>query len=94
MRLAARTDANQSALVSQLRELGVSVASLARVGGGVPDLLLGHEGKNYLVEVKNGSKPASARVLTPAQVMWRCGWKGQVSTVESLEDILEVMGLQ
>ena len=93
MRTAARTDANQRTLVGQLREMGVSVTSLHRLGGGVPDLLLGYEGRNYLFELKSPDQPPSGRVLTPAQVMWRCGWRGQVAVATTLQDILEELGL-
>lgn len=41
MRRAARTDANQTAIVEALRKCGASVQSLAAVGKGVPDLLVG-----------------------------------------------------
>ena len=37
MRRAARTDANQAAIVDALRSVGCSVVSLSAVGKGVPD---------------------------------------------------------
>ena len=41
MRQAAKVDDNQAAIVEALRSLGASVESLAAVGKGVPDLLVG-----------------------------------------------------
>lgn len=76
MRRAAKVDANQSAVVKALRQLGYSVESLAAVGNGVPDLLVGRNGRTFLLEVKDGSKPPSARALTEHQVQWHQRWKG------------------
>lgn len=52
MRLKARTDANHSEVVKALRNAGCSVQSLAATGRGVPDLLVGRDGKNLLMESK------------------------------------------
>lgn len=93
MRRAARTDANQTAIVEALRKCGASVQSLAAVGKGVPDLLVGLRSRNYLLEVKDGSKPPSARKLTPDQEQWHLKWAGQVLTVTSAEDAIDQLGL-
>jgi len=86
-RYARKTDDNHQRIVAALRAFGASVASLAAVGGGVPDLLVGYRGVNYLLEVKDGSKVASARKLTAAQVEWFGGWRGlKPSTVENEDD--------
>lgn len=76
MRKAAKVDANQTQVVSVLRGYGASVQSLAAVGKGVPDLLVGYRGKTYLLEVKNGNKFASQTKLTPDQQDWHLQWKG------------------
>jgi len=94
MRRAAKTDANQAAVVDALRKAGCSVTSLAAVGAGCPDLLVGRAGRNFLLEVKDGTKPKSARVLTPAQVEWHRGWAGEVVVVECPEDALWAVGLR
>ena len=57
MRRAARVDGNHAEIVAALRSFpGVSVCSLASLGNGVPDLIVGLAGQNYLVEVKDGEK--------------------------------------
>lgn len=81
MRRAAKLDANQAAVVALLRAHGCSVQSLASVGGGVPDLLVGFRGVNVVIEVKDGEKAASARALTREQVAWHRGWAGQAAVV-------------
>ena len=49
---AARTDANQPAIVDALRKCGVLVTLLHKVGDGVPDLLCHFRGKTVMLEVK------------------------------------------
>lgn len=71
-----KTDGNQTAVVKHLRERGCSVQSLAEVGKGCPDLLIGWHGQTFLVELKNGTKPPSARKLTPDEIEWHGQWSG------------------
>lgn len=92
-RRAARVDENQPDIVKGLRARGASVQSLAAQGGGVPDLLVGFRGHNYLIEIKNPDKPARDRQLTKAQVPWHQGWVGQVNICETLGECLAVIGL-
>jgi hypothetical protein len=47
------------------------VQTLAAVGCGCPDLLVGYRGKWWLAEVKDGEKPPSARELTDAEKRWQ-----------------------
>jgi hypothetical protein len=72
----ARIDANHEQVVSALRACGASVQSLAGVGHGVPDLLVGFQGHTILMEVKDGNKPPSARRLTEDQIDWHSSWRG------------------
>ena len=52
MRRAAKVDGNQAEIVSALRQVGAEVQSLASVGQGVPDLLVGFRSRNFLLECK------------------------------------------
>lgn len=88
MRRAAKVDANQKEIVSALRSVGATVEHLHAVGRGCPDLLIGYRGFNYLIEVKDGTKTASQRRLTPDQVKWHAKWRGQKIVVESVESAL------
>lgn len=72
-----RTDANQTAIVAALREIGASVVSLADIGNGCPDLLVGFRGVTLLLEVKDGSKPPSKRKLTPDEKEFFETWRGK-----------------
>lgn len=91
MRRAARVDDNQADIVAALRKIGASVQPLHAVGSGCPDLLVGWRGMTSLLEVKDGSKPPSARKLTPDQVKWHANWRGQVAVVETIEQAIEAI---
>lgn len=83
---AARVDANHSAIVAALRKAGFSVVSLARIGGGCPDLLVGRAGKNYLLEVKDSNGK-----MRESQKNWHLTWRGQVGTVHTVEEAIEAL---
>jgi Holliday junction resolvase len=89
MRRAARTDRNQREIVRAFRQIGATVQILSAVGHGCPDVLCGFRGQNILVEIKDGSKPPSARNLTADQVLWHAKWAGQVCVAESVEDAVK-----
>jgi Holliday junction resolvase len=94
MRRAARIDANQEQVVSALRAAGATVQSLAGVGVGVPDLLVGYQGKTLLLEVKDGKKPPSERRLTEDQVRWHGAWRGgPLAVVDGVDAALRVLGV-
>ena len=92
-RRAARIDANQTEIVQMLRKIGASVQSLAMVGQGVPDLLVGFRGENFLFEIKDGDKPPSRRNLTSDEETWHMRWVGQVHTVNNIDEALQYLGL-
>lgn len=71
-----------------LRDHGCTVTSLAAVGRGVPDLLVGHLRTNHLLEVKG----AKGR-LTPDQERWVGAWRGAVHVVRTVEDALRAVGV-
>jgi hypothetical protein len=88
---AARIDANHGAVVAALRAIGASVCSLARLGDGCPDLLVGLDGVNVLLEVKDGAKPPSARGLTVREQEFIATWRGSIHVVVSPRDAVAVV---
>lgn len=88
-----RRDANHTDVVDALRGIGASVVSLADVGDGCPDLLVGFRGVNLLLEVKDGNKPPSARKLTTAEQAFFRDWRGTVHIVFSAADAVETVNL-
>jgi len=94
MRRAAKIDRNQAAIVRALRSIpGVTVRSLAAVGQGMPDLLVGWRGKNYLFEVKVPGASPSGRALTPAEKRFHRTWTGHVFIIYTAKDAMREMGL-
>ena len=88
----AKVDANQDQIVQALRVAGASVQSLARMGKGCPDLLVGYRGINYLIEIKDGRRVPSEIKLTPDQVKWHGEWKGVVHVAYCVDDSLAIIG--
>jgi hypothetical protein len=81
-----RVDSNHDGIVDALRQMGASVTSLADLGGGVPDLLVGLGGETELVEVKGGKGK-----LTDDQVEWHATWRGRpVRVLRSVEQALSL----
>ena len=90
-RRAARIDANHVEVVQALRKVGYSVLSLASLGKGCPDLLVGGHGVNLLMEVKDGKKPPSARALTDDELTFLENWRGLSVVVTSIDEAIEMM---
>lgn len=88
MRRVCRTDANQDLIVKALRQHGCTVQPIHTIGKGAPDLIVGYGGSNYLIEIKDGSKPPSKQRLTEDELIWHGQWKGQVAVVASLEEAI------
>jgi Holliday junction resolvase len=92
MRRASKVDANHGQIVEALRSAGASVTSLAAVGSGVPDLLVGYAGMWLLFEVKDGTKSPSRRRLTPDQEEWiKASRGGPVWLITSIPEALEAL---
>lgn len=94
MRVKAKIDQNQKDIVSALRGVGCTVQSLATIGNGCPDILVGRAGQNYLMEIKDGSKPPSQRQLTGDQETWWNRWNGSVMLIESVDQALAAVGIK
>lgn len=88
---AKRVDDNQKQVTDALRKLGYSVCILSDVGKGVPDLLIGKGGNNWLIELKDGNKPPSRQKLTGHEQKFHDQWRGQVAVCNSLDDILTIL---
>lgn len=90
---ARKVDDNQEEIVRALRKVGATVQSIARVGDGCPDLLVGYRRQTYLLEVKDPTQPPSKRRLTEHEATWHRLWTGlPVRIVESAEDALCAIG--
>jgi hypothetical protein len=81
-----RIDGNQVEIVQALRDIGATVQSLASIGKGCPDLLVGYQGKNYLFEIKSENGK-----LTKDEAVWTSKWDGQVRVVCSPEQAIRIV---
>lgn len=90
----ARLDRNQKEIVEALRAAGMSVVSLAAVGNGCPDIAVGYNGWTFMLEIKDGKLPPSARRLTDAESRFASLWRGHLEVVNSTEEALAVIYLR
>ncbi len=81
-RWAAKVDGNHTEIVEALEKFGWIVISLARLGGGVPDLLIAKQGRTALVEVKTPTG-----TLQEAQRCFLTVWPGEWAILTSLDDV-------
>ena len=86
-----RTDLNQSEIVRALMAVGATVTDLSQVGGGCPDLLVGFQHRNYLLEVKRDDKPIR---LTTHQKIYHEAWRGKVHIIQTVPEALQAIGVQ
>lgn len=88
-----RVDANQRAIVEALRDVGCRVAVTSMVGGGFPDLVVYRPGHALiLMEVKDGTKSASRRMLTPHEVAFHRLWEGTTYIVKTVHEAIAAVG--
>ena len=87
MRAIAKIDANQPEIVEAFWQLHCTVLLLHQVGSGCPDLLIGINGFNVLVEVKTATGK-----LTNDQKDFIAAWNGDdVNIVRSRDDAIEIV---
>ena len=80
-RRAAKVDANQGAIVKELKAMGYSVALTH------DDILVGHRGKTYWFEIKTSEKAP----IKDSQHKLIAEWKGHYAIVWTTEMILKEM---
>jgi len=93
-RQAAKVDGNQQEIVKKLRSIpGVTVQT------GVDDILVGRNGLNYWIELKDPEKvlkktgDLKAGTLKKSQAKLKAEWKGQYLVAWSIDQILEAIGV-
>ncbi len=82
-----RQDSNHAEIRQAFRDRGFSVRDTHMVGDGFPDIVVGREGINVLIEIKDGAKPPSKRQLTKDETKFMDEWTGWVETVECETDV-------
>lgn len=89
MRYAKRTDDNHRDVIDEFRLVmpDATLADMSGAGNGIPDVLIGWRGRNYLFEIKDPDKCPSARSLTDMQKEFHLSWQGQVKVVHCAAEI-------
>ena len=98
MRRAAKLDSNHAEIVSALCDAGCSVLSLAALGYGAVDILVGYRQRNVLMEIKRpgiaGKKRGKRQQQTnDKQDKFRANWCGEICVVTCVDDALLVLGI-
>lgn len=81
-----KRDANHAEIARALRAAGRTVVDLAKVGGGVPDLLVSWPGGLVLMEVK----APGGRVLA-SQDEFRASWRGPRGSLVVVRTVAEAL---
>ena len=81
-----RRDANEGPIIDALRGMGCSVKQTHDF-----DLVVGYQGRNIIIEVKDPAKSPSARKLTPDQVKFKAEWRGQYDVAYTPEDAIHIV---
>lgn len=82
-------DANQKTIEKFLHDLGASYQSIAMVGYGCVDMLVGWQGVNHLWEIKQPGKK-----LRRNQRLWHEAWKGRAVVIHSAEEAARELGVE
>ena len=93
MRRAAKVDSNQKEIVAALRKRGAVVLITSQLKNAF-DILVGYNGKLFIVEIKDGSVPPSARKLTEGETRCKELFESVGVTyhvVTSIEDALSLL---
>jgi len=92
MRRAARRDTGEPEIIKALRDCGAYVKVINDEG--TFDLLVWYLGHTLLLEVKDGTKPPSARRLTDAEQKFHDEWPGEnLHIVNGVDDALALLKL-
>jgi len=91
MKRAARKDANHNRIMRAFVEYGWVVLDIWQIKNAC-DIFITKNGQTVAVEIKDGSKPPSARKLTSGEIDFKERWmlQGHWRLVESLEDVTAV----
>src|SRR5688572_11837611 len=90
----ARRDANHTAIVQALRQVGATVLDTSAIGvAGCPDLVCGYRHQVFLIEIKNPASRYGKAGASAVQQDWAARWNGpQPAVVTSVGEALAAIG--
>lgn len=96
---AKKRDDNEGEIVKALEGLGASVYRMDGCGAGFPDLLVGHQGRNLLIEVKRPDaykrlgRHVHAKLggLDPDQALWHARHEGQAAVATTVDEAIQIV---
>ena len=89
----ARVDSNQKEIVAALRNSGAVVFHVHTIKN-LFDILVAYNGQLIAVEIKDGSKPESARKLTPGELECKTSLESvgvTYNVVNSIDEALKLL---
>lgn len=90
MRRAARRDHGEQDIIKAMRACGAYVKAINDEG--TFDLLCYYNGHTLLLEIKDGTKPPSARRLTDAEQKFHDEWPGSnLHIINSVQEALDLL---
>jgi hypothetical protein len=87
VRRAARVDSNHAEIVACFRKLGWSVLDISQLKN-CADIIAARDGITFVIEIKDGTKPPSARKLTAGEQSFKDRWRGRYALIQSIGDVL------
>ena len=93
MRRAAKVDSNQNEIVKALRNVGACVLITSQLKSAF-DILVGHRGRLYICEIKDGNLAQSARKLTEGELKCKAMFESvgvNYNVITSVEDAIELI---
>lgn len=86
---AAKKDANHQEIVKLFRALGYSVLDVAQLKN-CCDVIVAKRKRTIAVEIKDGTKPPSARKLSKGEQEFKDNWRGEWALIESEQDVFDL----
>lgn len=96
MRRIAAVDRNQSEIVAALRKIGATVLITSQLKNAF-DILVGYSGELFIVEIKDGEKPPSAKKLTEGELKCKQNFNRAgvlYHVVESVDEAIKLVTKQ
>ena len=88
-RRAAKVDDNQKQVVALFRKLGWYVLIISQLKN-CCDIIVSKNNITIAIEIKDGKKPPSQRVLSEGEIKFKDGWQGLYELVICDDDVINI----